>query len=92
MITKTCPICEQEFLAKNNRAKNCSRKCAIVSSKSINQIRYDRRRVVIDPLKSKSINNSAIKEFLEDFVPRMCMARQIWNKSFKYQKDKSLTG
>ena len=91
MITKTCPICKQEFLAKNNRAKNCSRKCAIVSSKSLNQTRFDRRRVV-DPLKSQSTNNSTIKDFLEDFVPRMCMARQMWNKSFKYQKDKSLTG
>lgn len=90
MITKVCPVCLDKFAAKNNRAKTCSRKCAVVSAKSINQRRYKTRRSAPDPVKNKGTYANLVREYLEDFVPGICLARQKWNSSFKYRKDETL--
>ena len=88
MIIKVCPTCRNQYQARHSKQKNCTRKCAIVSSKNISEKRHAPKKITLDQaIKSKTMQTNAIRDFWESFVPGKCLARQKWDSSFKMESD-----
>lgn len=88
MIVKVCPTCRKQYQARHQKQKNCTRACAIVSSKTIAEKRHAPKKITLDQaIKSKTMQTNAIRDFWDAFVPGKCLARQRWDSSFRLEPD-----
>ena len=77
MLIKVCQNCGAEFQARSNANKNCGQICGNISANKLKNAKY-LAKAGLTRSKGTLINDARLQ--FENHVPRMALARQLWNK------------
>ena len=79
MLIKFCQECGAEFQARSGANKNCGPICGNISANKLKAAKY-LAKAGIARSKGSIVNDE--RQMFENHVPRMALARQLWNKKF----------
>lgn len=81
-MIKVCQNCGAEFQARSNANKNCGQICGNISANRLKAAKYLAKAGIA---KSKGAMVNDARQMFENHVPRMALARQLWNKKLKLE-------
>jgi hypothetical protein len=82
MIIKVCQECGVEFQARSGANKNCSTVCGNISANRLKAARYLAKS---GRVKSKGAILNDARQSIENRVPGIPLARQLWNKKINLE-------
>ena len=82
MITKSCQECGIMFQARSGANKNCGPICGNISANRLRAAKYLAKSGLT---KSKGAMVNDARQRFENHVPRMALARQLWNKKINLE-------
>ena len=82
MLIKFCQECGAEFQARSGANKNCGPICGNISANKLKAAKYLAKSGLT---KSKGAMVNDARQMFENHVPRMALARQLWNKKLKLE-------
>ena len=80
MLIKFCQECGAEFQARRWASKNCGLVCGNISARKLKAAKHLAKAGIVRS-KGSIVNDE--RQMFENHVPRMALARQLWNKKFK---------
>jgi hypothetical protein len=81
-LIKVCQNCGAEFQARSNANKNCGQICGNISANRLKAAKYLAKAGIA---KSKGAMVNDARQMFENHVPRMALARQLWDKKLKLE-------
>lgn len=81
-MIKVCQNCGAEFQARSNANKNCGQICGNISANRLKAAKYLAKAGIA---KSKGAMVNDARQMFENHVPRMALARQLWDKKLKLE-------
>ena len=82
MIIKVCQECGVEFQARSGASKNCSTVCGNISGNRLKAARYLAKSGLT---RSKGTLSNDARQLIENRVPGIALARQLWNKKINLE-------
>ena len=82
MITKSCQECGVEYQARSGASKNCGTVCGNISANRLKAAKYLAKSGLT---RSKATLKNDARQRFENHVPRMALARQLWNKKINLE-------
>ena len=81
-MIKVCQNCGAEFQARSNANKNCGQICGNISANRLKAAKYLAKAGIA---RSKGAMVNDARQMFENHVPRMALARQLWDKKLKLE-------
>lgn len=85
MMYKFCSECGNQFAARSQANKSCSRICGTAAAQKLKARKHAEKLQSLGLTRSKGTIVNDERQKFERTVPGIALARQLWNKNFKIE-------